>query len=108
MITGTGIYFDIVRIFTKTETEDEADVTEIWDEGVEARAEVKQIDGTRYLTNDELVDREVFEIKLWDNDWGSNISISFMGKTLYPIRPPMRNPDRTMRGKVIIVAATKV
>jgi head-tail adaptor len=104
----TGKLFDIITIYSLTSTENSGDVTETWDEGVECRANVTQVDGSRYLLASELVDKEIYEIELWDNDWSSNILISYLGKSLYPIRPVMRNPDASKRKIVKILAAVKV
>ena len=103
----TGKLFEIIKIHTLTSTENGGDVTEVWDEGTECRAKVTQIDGSRYLMASELVDKEIFEIELWDNDWSSNIAITYLGKTLYPIRPVMRNADASKRNIVKILAAIK-
>ena len=104
----TGKLFEHITIKTLTSTENSGDITESWDEGRYVRASVKQVDGTRYLTAGELVDREVYEIQLWDYSWGSNIQIVYGDKVLYPIRPVQRNPDKSFRSIVKIIAATKV
>ena len=105
---NTGKLNKVITIHTLTSSEQDRDVTEVWDEGVEVRASVTQIDGSRYITGNELVDKEFYEIVLWDKDWGSNINIGYNGKTLYPIRPVMRLSDKSGRSVVKILAATKV
>lgn len=104
----TGKLFDQVTIQTLTTTVTSGDASEAWSAGTECRAGVTQIDGSRYLAGNELVDREVFEIELWDYSWSSNIRILYDSKYLYPIRPVMRNADKSNRGVVKILAATKV
>jgi head-tail adaptor len=104
----TGKLFDIIVIKTMTTTTTSGDRVETWDSGVTARASVKQIDGTRYLAGQELIDRRVYEILLWGNNWGNNIKIEYEGLTLWPIRPVQENDDRSMRDVVKIIAATKV
>jgi hypothetical protein len=84
------------------------DTVETWDAGVTRRAKITQIDGTRYLAVDQLIDREVYKIELWDNAIAANIKITFGTKTLYPIRPVLRNPDCSMRDIVTVIMATKV
>jgi hypothetical protein len=104
----TGRLFDTITVKTLTTSVATGDASESWSAGTQVRADVKQIDGTRYLMAGELVDREVYEISLWDASYSPNIKIEFEGKTLYPIRPVMRNPDKSYRKIVTIIAATKV
>ena len=104
----TGRLFDHITISTLTTSESGGDVTESWSTGTTVRASVKQIDGTRYLSQEELVDREVYEIETWDKALGSNIRITYGSLMLYPIRPPVVNADHSSRGVVKIIAATKV
>lgn len=104
----TGRLFDIITIQTLSSSDSSGDITETWSTGTQCRASVRQVDGARYMSMSELVDREVYEIELWDNSWSSNIRIVLGSKTLYPIRPVMRNADGSYRGVVKIVAATKV
>jgi hypothetical protein len=99
--------FYTILIQTKASTENSGDVDEFTDEGISVRAKVTQIDGTRYMTMEELKDREVYEIELWDNDWSNNICITFGTKVLYPIRPLTRNAGAGNRSVVKILAATK-
>jgi hypothetical protein len=104
----TGNLFDIITIYTLVETTVSGNDVETWGTGVECRAEVNQISGSRYYSVDQLVDREVYSIKLWDNSWDSKIKIVYNGKTLYPIMPPRRVKDNSQRGVVEIITATKV
>jgi hypothetical protein len=104
----TGKLFDHITIYSLTSSENSGDVTEITDEGLKVRAKVTQVDGSRYLSMEELVDREVYEIELWDYSWSSNISMMYGTKLLYPIRPVLRNADQSKRNVVKIIAATKV
>jgi len=102
-----GQLFYGITIFTSSSTVTSGDVVEAWDTGVSARANITQIDGTRYMTDEELKDREVYEVELWDNDWSNNIKILWGTKTLYPITPPTRNSGAGNRTIVKILAATK-
>jgi len=104
----TGNLFQTITIKVITETVTSGDVTQVLSAGVTVRAAVKQIDGTRYLASEELVDREVYEIITWDKSLGSNLQITYGTKTLYPILPPTVNADKSYRGTVKIIAATKV
>ncbi len=103
----TGRLTGRITIKYKSESEDSGDITETWNDGGTVRASVRQIDGTRYLKEEELVDREVYEIITWDKGLGSNLQITYGSKTLYPIRPPMVNADKSSRGVLKIIAATK-
>jgi len=106
MRTGKLFYSIVIKTLTSS-LDSHQDASEVWDAGVSARASVTQIDGTRYLNEQELIDKEVYEIELWDNGWSSNIKIEYNGKTLYPIRPPARNADKSGRAVFKIIAATK-
>jgi len=103
----TGRLSQQVTIKTLTTSVSGGDVTETLSSGVTVRASVRQIDGTRYLKMEELVDKEVYEIITWDKSLGNNIQITYGSKTLYPIRPPTVSSDRSSRGVVKIIAATK-
>jgi hypothetical protein len=100
--------FQNIVIKTLTTTTSGGDVIESWSAGNSVRACVTQIDGTRYLNVEELVDRAVYKIECWDNDYSNNIKIEYGGLTLYPIRPLTKNSDRSTRVVVTIIAATKV
>lgn len=98
----------IISISTLTTTMDASgDVTETWGTAVTVRAKVTQVDGTRYLTEGELIDRAVYKIECWDNNYSDNIKITYGALTLYPIRPITRNPGTSMLNEITILAATK-
>lgn len=103
----TGILNRQITIQTLTTSVSSGDVTETWSSGVTVRASVKQIDGSRFINIAELVDKCVYEIKLWNNSYGNNLKITYGLLTLYPIRPPTINPDRSGRDIMTILAATK-
>jgi hypothetical protein len=104
----TGKLFYIVTISTMTPTITAGRVTaETWSTPVERRASVEQVDGTRYLNANELADREVYKIELWDEGWSNNIRIVYDSKTLYPICPVTRSADRSCRTMAKIIVATK-
>jgi head-tail adaptor len=91
---NTGQYNRIITISTLTTSESSGDVTETWGTPVSVRASVEQIDGTRYLKEDELIDRAVYRIKCWDNSYSDNIRIVYNTLTLYPIRPITKNTGK--------------
>ena len=102
----TGKLNKTITLKYLTTTLSGGDVTETWT-GVTIRASVEQIEGTRYLKEDELVDRKVYRIITWDKEYGMNLQITYGSETLYPIRPPMVNSDGSNRGILTIIAATK-
>ena len=71
------------------------------------RAKVEQIDGTRYLKEEELIDKALYRIKLWDNAYSDNIRITWGALILTPIRPLTRNPGNSNMNEVVILAACK-
>ena len=97
-----------IVIKTLTSTRNEGDVIETWDDGVTVRASVIQIDGTRYLKEEELIDRAVYRVECFDNSYSNNIKIEYGSLTLFPIRPWTKNSDRSMRVIGTIIMATKV
>jgi hypothetical protein len=100
--------FQTVIIKTLTTTVTEGDAVESWDTGVTARASVTQVDGARYLKEEELVDRSVYKVELWDNSYSNNIKMEYGDLTLYPIRPWTKNDDRSTRVVGTIIMATKI
>jgi hypothetical protein len=75
----------------------------------DARAKVTQIDGTRLLKDDELIDRACYKIECWDPGCSNDIQIIFEGKYLYPIKPIVRNPGKgNFTSEMLIYAASKV
>jgi head-tail adaptor len=96
-----------ITIQTITNTVSSGDVTQVLSTGVTVRANVKQIDGSRYMNIEELVDKQVYEIVLWDNGYGHNLKITYGSLTLYPIRVIV-NPDPSTRDVMTIIAVTKV
>jgi head-tail adaptor len=105
---NTGRMFQNIIIKTLTTTVTGGDSVETWSIGDSVRAHVEQVDGTRYLKENELIDRAVYKIELWDNDYSDNIKIEYEGMILYPVRPLTKNADRSTRVVVKIIAATKV
>jgi hypothetical protein len=96
-----------ITISTRTDSETSGDVSESWSTPVVVRAKVTQIDGSRYLREEELIDRKVFKIECWDNDYDNDIRIGFGDYTLYPIRPITKNPNGSFLNECLIYAATK-
>jgi len=97
-----------ITIYTLTTTVSSGDVTETWDSGVSAKANVVQIDGTRYLKAEELIDKTVYRVECFDNNYSNNIKIVYGSLTLYPIRPWTKNQDRSMMVIAKIIMATKI
>lgn len=105
----TGELRNIIKIATITETLASGDVTEVVSPVVTVRAKVTQLDGTRYLTAAELVDKAVFEIKTWDNNYSHNIRILYGDLVLTPIRPITRNRSNGSKlYEMTILAASKM
>jgi len=97
----------IITITELTETVSAGDVVSVPGSAATIRAKVTQVDGTRFLKEDELIDRAVYKIQCWDNSYTNNMEIGFEGKTLYPIRPLTKNPGTSNLTEVIIICATK-
>ena len=90
-----------------TSTDASGDITETWSAAVVVRAEVTQVDGSRYMDQGELVDRAVYKIRCWDNSWSDNLKITYGSLVLYPIRPITRAGGDSKLDEVIILTATK-
>jgi head-tail adaptor len=103
----TGRLNTTITISSLTTATSGGDVTETWSTGDTVRASVKQINGSRYLKAEELVDREIYEIETWDKSYGNDLKITYGTKTLYPIQPPTFESDRSNRTIIKIIAATK-
>jgi hypothetical protein len=99
----------IISIQTlSTSTDANGDVTETWGTAATVRAKVTQIDGTRLLNENELIDRAVYKIECWDNSYSDNIKITFGTIVMYPIRPITRNTGSGSKlNEIVIYAATK-
>jgi hypothetical protein len=103
----TGDLIVQIGISTYTEVVSSGDITPVWSVPVLTRASVTQIDGSRYLKEDELTDRAVFKLNFWDNNYGDNIRVTVDNLTLYPVRPLTKNPGRAKMVEVTLIAATK-
>lgn len=97
----------IISIETATETLAAGRTSVTWGSPVSVRAKVTQIDGTRYLSEDELKDKAVYKFLLWDNGYSDNIRITYGTLVLTPIRPLTKNPGTANMNEVTIIAATK-
>lgn len=107
---NTGSLNRIISITTLTETVSSGDVTQVETVLTGVRAKVRQIDGSRFMDSDELKDKVVYELRIWDNastPYSDNIKITYDSKYLYPIRPITRNPGTSNLNELIIIAATK-
>jgi head-tail adaptor len=97
-----------ITIQTYSETISSGDVTGVWDAGVAVRANVKMVDGKRYLRDNELIDGALYKIILWDNNYSDNIRIVYGSLTLYPLRPITRNPgEGSFLNEITILATVK-
>lgn len=103
----TGELNRVITISTKSETESSADVTEVWSTPVSVRAKVTQVDGSRYSVDSELIDRALYKIECWDNNYSDNIRIVYDSLTLYPIRPITRKYENSSLKECSILAAVK-
>jgi hypothetical protein len=103
----TGKLNTVISIQTLSTSESGGDVTETWGTAASVRAEVNQIDGSRYLEMGELIDRAVYKIRCWDNSYSDNIKITYGSLVLYPIRPITKNKEGARLTECIILAATK-
>ena len=83
----TGELNRTITISQKSESTTDGDVVESWSTPANVRAKVIQIDGTRFLSEEELIDKALYKIETWYGGWSDNIKIVFEGKTLTPIRP---------------------
>jgi len=98
----------VIGISTLSTSVSSGDVTETWGTAASVRAKVTQVDGSRYLKDQELVDRAVFKIICWDNSYSDNIKITYGTLTLYPIRPITRNyGEGSHLNEITILAATR-
>lgn len=96
-----------ITIQTLVVTEVDGHSTESWSLAETVRAKVTQIDGSRYLKDDELTDKQVYKIECWDNNYSDNIRIGYGTLNLIPIKPITKNPGTSALNEVVIIAATK-
>lgn len=99
---------DIITISTKVETESSGDVSTTWTTPVSVRAKVTQIDGSRYVKEEELTDRVIYKIECYDNSYSNNIRIVYNGLSLYPVIPITKNKGNSLLNEIVIIASTKV
>lgn len=103
----TGELNRTVTIKTYSESIVSGDVSGAWSTGDTVRAKVTQVDGTRYVSAEELIDRAVYRVELWDNNYSDNIQITYGSLVLYPIRPITRNPGKSFLNEIVIYCAVK-
>ncbi len=105
---NTGELNRIISIQAKSESESSGDVTETWGTAATVRAKVTQLDGMRFMSESELVDRALYKIECWDNSYDDDIKITYGTIVMYPIRPITRNAGNGSKlNEIIIYAATK-
>lgn len=111
----TGRLNKSISIYELTSTTDfSGDVSEVWTLAGTVRAEVTQLDGSRlqldgsrFLNVTELVDRVIYKIVTWNNNYANNLRVVYGSLTLYPMRPPTINTDRSGREVITIYGVTK-
>lgn len=104
----TGTLNSTISIYElSTATDASGDITETWTLAGTVRASVKQIDGSRFINVAELVDKVVYKIVTWNDNYAVNLKIVYGDLTLYPMRPPTINPDRSGREVITIYGVTK-
>jgi head-tail adaptor len=104
----TGRLNTSISIYELTSTTDfSGDVSEVWTLAGTVRAEVTQLDGSRFLNVTELVDRVIYKIVTWNNNYANNLRVVYGSLTLYPMRPPTINTDRSGREVITIYGVTK-
>lgn len=97
----------IITIQTLVVTEVDGHSTESWSLAETVRAKVEQVDGSRYLKEEELIDKQVFKIICWDNNYADNMRIGYGLLNLFPIKPITKNPGTSALNELVIIAATK-
>jgi hypothetical protein len=76
---------------------------------VSQRARVTQLDGMRYMKNEELADRVIYKVETYANNFGNNFFITYNGVNLYPVRPATVNQDPASRRDMFsVIVAAKV
>ena len=104
----TGTLNSTISIYElSTATDSSGDITETWTLAGTVRASVKQIDGSRFVNVAELVDKVIYKIVTWNNSYAANLKIVYGDLTLYPMRPPTINTDRSGREVITIYGVTK-
>lgn len=104
----TGRLNTSISIYELTSTTDNSgDVSEVWTLAGTVRASVTQLDGSRFLNVTELVDRVIYKIVTWNNSYAKNLRVVYGSLTLYPMRPPTINTDRSGREVITIYGVAK-
>lgn len=103
MNTGFNSTITIKEI---TETTSSGDVTTTLSSGETVKCHIRQIDGRRYMSLEELIDLETYEIKCFDNSYTNNIVITYGSLTLKPIRI-FRESGRSCTNELKIIAVVK-
>jgi hypothetical protein len=103
----TGELNRIITISSPIELVTAGDVSVTWGTPETIRASAIQVDGSRFMREGELVDKVVYKIECWDNNYPDNIKIELEGMTLYPIRPIERNQGKSNMNELKIYASVK-
>ena len=97
---------DIITIKTITESETSGDITPSLSAGDTVKCHIRQIDGRRYLSQEELVDLDTYEIRCFDRSYTNNIVITYGSLTLRPVKM-FREGGRSCTAELKIIAVTK-
>jgi len=103
----TGKLNRLITIQTLISAETDGHSEESWSTADVVRASVIQVDGSRILQDEELKDKVVFKIICWDNNYSDNIKIGYNDLYLFPIRPIVKNPGKSMLTECVIFASAK-
>lgn len=104
---NTGSLNRTISISTLTETVASGNVSVTWGTPEDIRAYVKQLDGSRFLDNAELVDKVIYEIRAWDNNYSDKVKVIIDGTEYFPIAPITKNPGKSNLTEIKIIVATK-
>jgi head-tail adaptor len=102
-----GILNRIITIQTSVDTETNGHSEMSWSVAETVRANVTQIDGSRFVNDEELKDRVIYKIICWDNGYDNNIRIGLDNLILFPVKPITANPGSSNLSEIVIYACTK-
>jgi len=103
MNTGFNSTITIKEI---TEATSSGDVTTTLSTGETVKCHIEQIDGRRFLNQNELADLETYKIICFDNSYTNNIVITYGSLTLRPIQM-IRYSGRSCTNELKIIAVVK-
>jgi head-tail adaptor len=104
---NTGSLNRTITISALNEAVSAGNVTTTWGTPETIRAYVKQLDGSRFINNAELVDKVLYEIRFWDNGYGNQIKITMDGVDYFPVQPLTKNPGKSNLNEVKAIVTRK-